>query len=106
MSDSDVAAWMLECPTPGGDTGWVLSWSRSGSGVCNRLQGTEHEKPLYTHPMEWLPVETAPQDVWVLVIDCGFVEIAALHPTGGWFDRNGDECFSVSGWMPLPKVRG
>ena len=44
------AAWMLECPTMTGRTGWILSWSRSGAGLCDRLQGEEHEKPLYTAP--------------------------------------------------------
>lgn len=44
----DVAAWMLECPTMTGDTGWILSWSQSGAGMCNRIAGKPHEKPLYT----------------------------------------------------------
>lgn len=43
-------AWMLECQTPGGDTGWILSWSRSGAGLCSRLPGATHEIPLYQHP--------------------------------------------------------
>ena len=49
MRKLEIAAWMLECPTMGGDTGWILSWSRSGAGLCNRISGKEHEKPLYTH---------------------------------------------------------
>ena len=47
---NNPVAWMLECPTMTGDTGWILSWSQSGAGLCNRLQGEEHEKPLYTSP--------------------------------------------------------
>lgn len=43
-------AWMLECPTMTGDTGWKLSWNQSGAGVCNRLAGEDHEKALYTAP--------------------------------------------------------
>ena len=45
--EQEPVAWMLECPTMTGDTGWILSWSQSGAGLCNRLQGEEHEKPLY-----------------------------------------------------------
>ena len=41
-------AWMLECQTMTGDTGWKLSWNQSGAGVCNRLAGEDHEKALYT----------------------------------------------------------
>ena len=48
--EQEPVAWMLECPTMTGDTGWILSWSRIGAGLCNRLQGEEHEKPLYTAP--------------------------------------------------------
>ncbi len=48
--EKEPVAWMLECPTMTGDTGWILSWSRIGAGLCNRLQGEEHEKPLYTAP--------------------------------------------------------
>lgn len=47
LEGQEPAAWMLECPTMTGDTGWLLSWSRSGAGVCNRLQGDQSEKPLY-----------------------------------------------------------
>lgn len=43
-------AWMLECQTLGGDTGWILSWTQSGAGLCDRLKGEEHEKPLYARP--------------------------------------------------------
>ena len=45
--EQEPVAWMLECPTMTGDTDWILSWSQSGAGVCDRLQGEEHEKPLY-----------------------------------------------------------
>ena len=47
---AEPVAWMLERQNMGGDTSWVLSWSRSGAGVCNRLAGEQSEKPLYTHP--------------------------------------------------------
>jgi len=43
-----IVAWMLNCPTMSGDTGWMLSWSQSGAGVCNRLSGEHNEKPLMT----------------------------------------------------------
>ena len=39
-----------------GDTGWILSWSQSGAGLCDRLQGEEHEKPLYTAPPKRKPL--------------------------------------------------
>lgn len=45
----EVVAWNLECQTLGGDTGWILSWSRSGAGLCNRLSGVEHEVALTDH---------------------------------------------------------
>lgn len=46
-------AWMLECVMNGScDTGWLLSWSRSGAGLCNRLTGAEHEKPLVEYTTE------------------------------------------------------
>ena len=54
--EQEPVAWMLECPTMTGDTGWILSWSRSGAGRCNRLQGEEHEKPLYTAPPKRQPL--------------------------------------------------
>lgn len=41
-------AWMLGYQTMGGDVGWKLSFSQSGAGVCQRLQGEELEKRLYT----------------------------------------------------------
>ncbi len=44
---SEPVAWMLECQNMGGDTGWILSWSRSGAGLCNRLIGAGHEKALF-----------------------------------------------------------
>lgn len=44
----EPAAWMLGCQTMGGDVGWKLSWSKSGAGVCHRLNGEEFEQPLYT----------------------------------------------------------
>lgn len=43
-------AWMLEYQTMGGDTTWKLSWSKSGAGVCNRIQGPSHEIKLYAAP--------------------------------------------------------
>lgn len=50
MEKQEPVAWMLNCQTIGGDTGWILSWTQSGAGLCNRLQGAEHEKPLYALP--------------------------------------------------------
>ena len=54
--EQEPVAWMLECPTMTGDTDWVLSWSQSGAGLCDRLQGEEHEKPLYTAPPKSQPL--------------------------------------------------
>ena len=50
MERQEPVAWMLNCPTLGGDTGWILSWTQSGAGLCNRLQGEENEKRLYALP--------------------------------------------------------
>ena len=69
--EPEPAAWMLECPTITGDTDWILSWSRSGAGLCNRLQGEEHEKPLYTAPPKRQPLT-----------DAGINEIADSMPGG------------------------
>jgi hypothetical protein len=41
---------MLNCQTLGGDTGWMLSWTQSGAGMCNRLSGEENERKLYALP--------------------------------------------------------
>lgn len=50
LGKQEPVAWMLNCQTLGGDTGWILSWTQSGAGLCNRLPGTENEKKLYTLP--------------------------------------------------------
>ena len=50
MEQQEPVAWMLNCQTLGGDTGWILSWTQSGAGLCNRLQGEENEKRLYALP--------------------------------------------------------
>ena len=50
MEQQKPAAWMLNCQTLGGDTGWMLSWTQSGAGMCNRLSGEENERKLYTLP--------------------------------------------------------
>ena len=54
--EQEPVAWMLECPTQTGGTTWYLSWSRSGAGVCNRLRGECHEKPLYAAPPKRQPL--------------------------------------------------
>ena len=51
MEQQEPVAWMLNCQTLGGDTGWILSWTQSGAGLCNRLQGEENEKRLYALPV-------------------------------------------------------
>jgi len=73
-------AWMLAVQTMSGDVGWKLSWSQSGAGVCRRLSGEAHEKPLITttqaeaykdacvrEALGWQPIETAPKHTEVLV---------------------------------------
>ena len=50
MERQEPVAWMLNCPTLGGDTGWILSWTQSGAGQCNRLSGEENERKLYLAP--------------------------------------------------------
>ena len=50
MENQEPVAWMLNCQTLGGDTGWILSWTQSGAGLCNRLSGEENEKKLYALP--------------------------------------------------------
>lgn len=54
VMDDEPIAWMLEIQMPDGDTGWLLSWTQSGAGTCERLSGDSHEKPLYLRPTrEW-----------------------------------------------------
>ena len=50
MEQQKPAAWMLNCQTLGGDTGWMLSWTQSGAGMCNRLSGEKNERKLYLAP--------------------------------------------------------
>ena len=50
MEKQKPVAWMLNCQTLGGDTGWMLSWTQSGAGMCNRLSGEENERKLYALP--------------------------------------------------------
>ena len=50
MEKQEPVAWMLNCQTLGGDTGWMLSWTQSGAGMCNRLSGEENERKLYALP--------------------------------------------------------
>ena len=69
--EHDPVAWMLECASQTGGTTWYLSWSRSGAGVCNRLRGECHEKPLYTAPPMRQPLT-----------DAGINEIAESMPGG------------------------
>lgn len=48
--EQEPVAWMLECQGWTGENDWILSWSRSGAGVCNRLNGESHEQALYAAP--------------------------------------------------------
>lgn len=50
MERQEPVAWMLNCQTLDGNTGWILSWTQSGAGLCNRLSGEENEKKLYVLP--------------------------------------------------------
>jgi len=53
--DQQPTAWVLEFMSPGGDISHCLSWQKSGAGVCNRLEGSEHEMALFTHPNHPIP---------------------------------------------------
>ena len=67
LAKQEPVAWMLNCPTLGGDTGWILSWTQSGAGLCNRLSGEENEKKLYALPgAQAQPAPSVP-DGWKLV---------------------------------------
>ena len=70
----EVVAWNLECQTLGGDTGWILSWSRSGAGLCNRLSGVEHEVALTDHAQA--NAEIAKRDA---EMDRALIEIGKLY---------------------------
>lgn len=64
MEKQEPVAWMLNCQTLGGDTGWILSWTQSGAGLCNRLSGEENEKKLYALPgAQAQPAPSVP-DAW------------------------------------------
>mgnify|MGYP000131372059 CR=1 FL=1 len=62
MERQKPVAWMLNCQTLGGDTGWMLSWTQSGAGMCNRLSGEENERKLYALPGAQ-PAPSVPEDV-------------------------------------------
>jgi hypothetical protein len=53
-NDSSVKpnAYALGCQSMTGEITWILSWTRSGAGVCNRLEGVEYERPLYFQKKE------------------------------------------------------
>ena len=87
--EQEPVAWMLECPTMTGDTGWILSWSRIGAGLCNRLQGEEHEKPLYTAPPKRQPLTDAQRYALIekhLGLEQRKNATVIDHRTGRWTD--------------------
>jgi len=53
--DQQPTAWVLEFMSQGGGISQCLSWQKSGAGVCNRLDGSEHETALFTHPNHPIP---------------------------------------------------
>lgn len=71
MEKQEPVAWMLNCQTLSGDTGWILSWTQSGAGLCNRLKGEENEKRLYALPGAQ-PAPSAPD---------GWLPVPEKHPT-------------------------
>jgi septal ring factor EnvC (AmiA/AmiB activator) len=62
LREQEPVAWMLECQHWTGDTAWLLSWSKSGAGQCNRLDGESHQRALYERhiPMERIDSIPAP----------------------------------------------
>ena len=67
--EQEPVAWMLECQQWTGDTAWLLSWSKSGAGQCNRLEGESHQRALYTHPIP-APAPAVPEE-W---LKCWLIE--------------------------------
>lgn len=54
---------------------------------------------------QWLPIETAPKNEWVLVYYTNGMEVSIATDDRGdglWFDWDGDLYGEVSHWMPLP----
>lgn len=62
VREQKPVAWMIECQQWTGDTAWQLSWSQSGAGQCNRLEGDSHQRPLYAAPV---PAPAVPSVVFM-----------------------------------------
>ena len=67
LREQEPVAWMLECQQWTGDTAWLLSWSKSGNGQCNRLDGESHQRALYERPIprersDSIPAPAVPDD--------------------------------------------
>ena len=110
-------AWMLEYQTLGGDTGWILSWTQSGAGLCNRIAGQEHEKPLYARslppapsiPEGWNPIpEKHPTfDLVDLRLADGSVLCGCVPQSDGdyWWDGPSGEVFIDPKYAPVTHWR-
>ena len=103
MEKQEPVAWMLNCQTLSGDTGWILSWTQSGAGLCNRLKGEENEKRLYTLPGAQ-PAPSVPIDsIWKLLTQAMDVAVANSANSASM----PDELVEVAAWLAAaPKPEG
>lgn len=63
--------------------------------ACDNIQGVYSD-------FEWQPIETAPNDSWILVA-CGDITIeASWHPNMECFTDISDAPVFPTHWMPLP----
>ena len=50
----------------------------------------------------WLPIESAPQGVWILINAHGVVMQACWNSNGWWDTFNGNRVVQTTHWQPLP----
>jgi hypothetical protein len=88
LREQEPVAWMLECQHWTGDTAWLLSWSKSGAGQCNRLDGESHQRALYERhiPMERIDSIPAPATAATAVPKASDRHVCGLQGFGNSLD--------------------
>ena len=65
----------------------------------------ENKAALTAQKQEWMPIDTAPHGVWILIFAYGVVCQACWNANGYWsaFDNNRIGLGAATHWMPLPE---
>ena len=104
MEKQEPVAWMLNCQTLSGDTGWILSWTQSGAGLCNRLKGEENEKKLYALPGAQ-PAPIVPEGWKLVPIELTTEMEEAGYYTSGSFTAAAATYAAMLAAAPKPEVK-